>query len=89
MKIRINIILYIIYDSHNKTYLSELNPESHNTYPGLTTFPGGKVNKNESLKNALIRELKEELNIVPLEYTQLGEPLTGKNEEILLLPFPY
>ena len=36
-------------------------------------FPGGKVHSNESFKNALIREIKEELNIViSIKNKQIG-----------------
>tara|TARA_B110000285_G_scaffold40743_1_gene44612 strand:- start:2246 stop:2641 length:396 start_codon:yes stop_codon:yes gene_type:complete len=33
------------------------------SYPNKFEFPGGKVEKDEGLKQALVRELKEELNI--------------------------
>lgn len=36
---------------------------SHKILGGFWEFPGGKVNKNEELSNALIREIKEELDI--------------------------
>ena len=39
---------------------------------GLWELPGGKKEKGESLKNALIRELKEELNINVLVQSKLG-----------------
>ena len=39
---------------------------------GLWELPGGKKEKGESLKNALIRELKEELNIEVSIHAKLG-----------------
>lgn len=32
------------------------------TLPNLWEFPGGKVNENEKISDAIIREIKEELN---------------------------
>jgi ribonuclease/clavin/mitogillin len=37
------------------------------TFPGYTSFPGGKVDKGESLKEAMVRELNEELDIIVSE----------------------
>ena len=36
---------------------------SHKTHAGLWEFPGGKVHEGESVQEALVREVREELNL--------------------------
>ena len=57
-----NVVIAIIWRK-NKFYIQKRNIES--MLGGLWEFPGGKVKKNESLKEALKRELKEEVNFTP------------------------
>lgn len=41
-------------------------------YPGLWSFPGGRVEENETMIEALTRELREEIAIVPTTYAYLA-----------------
>lgn len=41
-------------------------------YPGLWSFPGGHVERGEGLEQALHRELREEVGIVPVECRPLA-----------------
>ena len=71
--VMLNIILYIstmkqtqvvaaIIKEKNRYLIVQRNRNKH---LGLKCeFPGGKVGSKESFKNALIREIKEELNII-------------------------
>ena len=55
----IKVVAAIIYD--NEKFL--ITKRKHELFNGLWEFPGGKVEINESNEQALIREIKEELNI--------------------------
>lgn len=57
----INVTCGII--SINNKYLISQRSKYKKEYPLFWELPGGKSNENESIKECLIRELKEELNI--------------------------
>ena len=42
------------------------------TYPGFWSFPGGHVEPGESLAEALVREVPEEVGVVPTRIDFLG-----------------
>ena len=50
-----------LIDDENKILIGK-RPEGKN-FEKLWEFPGGKVKKNETLEQALIRETKEEINV--------------------------
>ena len=60
MKIR-NVVVGILFNKNNDVLIA-LRPQ-HVIQPGVWEFPGGKVEENESLENALIREYREEIGI--------------------------
>ncbi len=49
-------------------------------YPDYFEFPGGKVEEGESSKEAIIRELREELSIAVQECTYLFETVSHYKE---------
>lgn len=61
---RKKVVVGIIVDN-NEVFLLR-----HNKCKGLFVFPSGKIEEGETSEEALIRELKEELNINVLEYKE-------------------
>ncbi|MFS1417454.1 NUDIX hydrolase [Vibrio splendidus] len=51
--------------------LLEKRSDSKDTDPGLITIPVGHIEQGENQIQALFRELNEELNVTPTEYTFL------------------
>ena len=67
-----NVVAAIIKE--NNRYL--IVQRNKNKHLGLKwEFPGGKVKSNESFKEALIREIKEELNIIISVQKKIAEEL--------------
>ena len=58
---RISVVAGILIDKNKRLLLSQR--QSFKTFPLQWEFPGGKIVAGESPEMALIRELKEELNI--------------------------
>ena len=58
---RVDVVVGIIF--HERKFLAEKRKKSDRIDPGIVTLPGGPVELGETRKAALIREMKEELNI--------------------------
>ena len=72
-----NVVAAIIKEK-DKYLIVQRNKNKH---LGLKwEFPGGKVKSNESLKEALIREIKEELNISISVQDKIAEELYQDNK---------
>lgn len=65
----IHVAAAAIFDAAGRVLVSRRAAETHQG--GLWEFPGGKLEAGESARQALIRELKEELDILPLEIEPL------------------
>lgn len=76
----VNVVAGIIYnDDRSKILLSKRKAGQHQG--GLWEFPGGKIEASEDQRNALARELKEELGIQPGSatfYTDVEHQYTDK-----------
>lgn len=57
----LNVVVGILYNSKNEVLIALRPP--HAIQPGVWEFPGGKVEQNETLEQALIREYQEEIGI--------------------------
>lgn len=57
----INVVAAVIKDENEKILITQRNLKK--AQGGLWEFPGGKIEPNETRENAIIREIKEELDI--------------------------
>ena len=64
----IQVACAILIDSSGKLLISKRSLKKKE-YPGLWELPGGKFNNKESIRECIIREIKEELGI-DVEYDQ-------------------
>ncbi|MBI29401.1 MAG: CTP pyrophosphohydrolase [Alphaproteobacteria bacterium MarineAlpha5_Bin11] len=79
-----NVVAAII-KKDNLYFIAQRNRNKH---LGLKwEFPGGKVHANETFKEALIREIKEELNIEVDLHSKLTEEKYRDNEINIILHY--
>lgn len=57
----INVVAAVIKDENEKILITQRN--LNKAQGGLWEFPGGKIESNETRENAIVREIKEELDI--------------------------
>ena len=57
----VNVVTGVIRDENGKILITQRNLKK--AQGGLWEFPGGKIEPNETRENAIVREIKEELDI--------------------------
>ena len=60
---RYNVVAAVICDSINEKKKVFATEKGYGEFEGWWEFPGGKIEKGETPQQALIREIKEELNV--------------------------
>jgi len=56
-----NVAAALIFDEQNRILITQRPASSH--LAGYWEFPGGTIEKDESAQDALVREIKEEINL--------------------------
>lgn len=79
----VHVAVAVIQDSHGQYLIAKRSQESHQG--GLWEFPGGKVENNETVVEALKRELFEEIGITPIQTNPLIKIHHNYDEKSVLL----
>lgn len=79
------IVAALIFSSDNKLLMGKKDPAKGGVYSDCWHIPGGGINENESLDDALIREVREEvgIDIIPYGREFINDIGTGVSEKIL------
>src|SRR5947209_6598947 len=64
-------IVNALFIREGRVLLARRSPQ-RKAYATMWSFPGGHVEKNETLADALVRELREEVGVVPTTFASLG-----------------
>ena len=82
---RVYVVAGIIKNSNNEVLLSKRHVKQHQG--GLWEFPGGKKEDNETVKQALARELEEELGISIVDAEPFHKLEHDYSDKAVLLDF--
>jgi 8-oxo-dGTP diphosphatase len=52
----------------NGKFLAERRRMDKEAYPGMLAVPGGRMEQGESMVETLVREMQEEISVIPLTY---------------------
>ena len=79
-------VAFIRKDDHGTQLLLQKKDRGYRTYPDHWTVFGGHIKEDEGVKECLIREIEEELDlhIFPMEFTFFKEISTEKGEPLKL-----
>jgi len=83
MAIPVHVAVAVIINADKEVLLALR--QAHQHQGGLWEFPGGKVEENESVFDALVRETKEELAVTVLTAKPLIEINHNYNDKSVLL----
>lgn len=81
MKKNIKVVAAIIENENNEVLCALRSTKM--SLPNFWEFPGGKVEQNESLKDAIIREIKEELDCT-IEALSIFNEVNHEYENIIV-----
>ena len=85
MKPRLRVVAAVLFDEGGRVLIAQRPEGKH--MAGWWEFPGGKVGANESERDALVRELREELGVETLpeaEVMRLTHDYPDRTVELIL-----